>query len=276
MRRRSLLKVAGASLTPLGITATNAVAKQKSNDFTEMYEQALHLRDEENWSTEQFRAHLQGHGMSFLYSDSSKAMPRYDGEQNDDSQASAQQLSKTLLDMSLTYTYAGAPTYDTYVDFGWDITVPRGVFVDGNLPPKDVVQIEWQANEADPNGNPYGSQYVVEHTGQPSSKTAGISMAYKDKAAYFNNPNGDDARYARSWSDYTGTKIYTRDGAPGSRDFYIRYYHIYSNTDYQISWTYGAPSISFYSNPKKWVADAMAYQDQMQNGKHWDCENDNC
>ena len=261
--------------TVAAVPTLGAASDQTSHE--DPYQQGLFLRQKHDWGIDQFQEFLTNRGMDVKSKGFQKEVPSI-GSPKDDGGVSVQKLSTNHLDMTLTVSYPnGYNTYNTYVDFHWEITVPAGQFVDHSLPPNDVVEIEWQADEVDPHGDPYGSPgYVTEHPNAPSTKTAGISMAYDDTSAYYDNPNGDDARYDRSWHHYCGSQIKLRNGSPSSRDFYVRYNHSYSNTDYQISWTAGAPSVTFVDNDKAWLADGMAYEEDLVNGKDWDCEVDTC
>lgn len=274
MQRRTFLKVAGGTLTACGMASPIVSASSNNETKLDIYHQGLELREEHNWSVDEFRAYLNQHGIEYGFKDVRKVVPTWSGSQHEqtDGQVDIETLPKIYLDMHLTLWYL--PNNRHTYEFAWDFTIPDGVFVDGNLPPRDIIQIEWQPTETNPVADPYGGNYVAEPPGAPARKAGGIAMLYNDKKAYFNNPNGDDARYQRSWSDYVSADVRHQSGTPQSRDIYIRYYHVYSANTYDITWSYGSPGVDFDTVSKKWVADASATEAELN--KSWNCGNHNC
>ena len=275
MNRRSAIKRIGAGLSAVSLLPGLGTAENgQSETFTDPYQRGLYLRDKLDWTVDEFRTYLAKQGFDFKYHDVTRTVPFPHGSTSED-EFSTQELSKAHLDLEMTYTEASLK-FDTppKIDFNWHWKIPNIYEATRAEDPYDVVQIEWENAEWDPVNQPYGGTYVYEPASVPANGSAGINMRYNDladgKDAYANTSDSADNV---TYSSYVGSDLNYQSGDPADHDFYVRYYHTWANVDVDLSWTLGAPSVSFGTTEKEWLAEAMAYQTEMDNGDsaYFDC-----
>lgn len=275
INRRDVIRQVGAGLSTVSLLSGLGTAKDgQGKTFNDSYQRGLYLRDKLDWTVDEFRTYLAKQGFDFKYYGVTRTMPWPPGSASEDG-PSTQELSKAHIDLEMTYTEASLK-FDTppKIDLDWHWKIPNIYESTRAEDPYDVVQIEWEDSEFDPANQPYGGTHVYEPTSVPANGSAGINMRYNDvadgKDAY--SYTSDSADYVK-YSSYVGSDLNYQSGDPADHDFYVRYYHTWANVDVDLSWTVGFPSVSFGTTEKQWLADAMAYQTEMDNGDsaYFDC-----
>ena len=262
--RRNYVK--GAATTLAGVSIVGTVS---GNDGQEdEYERALRLREENNWSVDKFHKYLASKGYNIGYKKSRAQVTRGNEEG-----PTTQEINKTWINLTLSWIKPDSGGIYPYprIDFDWDWVVPRTFERPRADDPLDLVSIRWENSEFDnAYSSPNGGKYTSEPRSQPALDTSGAIMTYDDNQAandiVSETPYTDD--YYRFGSFMTAA-LEEESGDPYSQRFYIRYYHTWEDVDYSISWTAGAPSVTFNVSEHKWLADASADRAQLE--KSWDC-----
>jgi hypothetical protein len=264
INRRKALSTIGASVIGVSALSTSGAAETSED----LREKSLQLRDENNWSVNEWRQYIVSKGAQIKTQDKQFLVPSLastgDDSGGDDLAPEELDYDQCTLFVTYAYNFYGS-TLQYYFDFAWEIEVDDYIIEDTSGP-IDLASIGWVDSHYLKDGSVYYGPQCEELTDRDSTSitgaVAGFDVAAAGELAKANNPD------ASSWTldSYFQVPVQVVDGSSASeRRVEVDYHHRYGVANFQgISWGGGIPSLSFGIGEEQWVREAEPTESQME------------
>jgi hypothetical protein len=262
--RRKALASIGGSVAGLSVLSTGATA-QVADDLRM---RSLRMRDENDWSVEEWRQYLAANGAELRTSDNQFRIPSLSSTSDDDGSLSASptelDFDKCTLKITYGYNFYGS-NLQYYFDLAWEIDTDGNILSDTSGP-VDLPTIGWLQSHYLKDGDVYYGPRTSNPQNKDSTQITGVVAAY-DVAADGELTKAENID-ADSWTldSYFNVPVQVVDDSTADeRRVEVDYHHRYGVANFQgISWGGGIPSIALGYGEEQWVREAEPTESQME------------